>query len=192
MRWSALLVVICSIAVTPSDAPQGTGGDALEKARREFTAAVLKAQKDYDATVHGAADRLRPQVQAALERATKEHRLDLSKSLIAELHGLGAAALPVFGGDGKVAPGTWRVAYHPNGVTRTYVVTADGAVSCAEGALRGRIRRDGADMFLDLDDGKLERITFAGGRMFVEHFNPKTSFPQLAEVGIGESIASRK
>lgn len=193
MRWTALLVATAWIAAT-TDHQVPTGAGELEKSRLEFATTVRKAQTDYDAAVQAAAEKLRPRLQIALERATKARQIDVAKTLMAELDGLGAGALPVFGaGGGDAVPGTWSIKYHPNGVRRTYVVKPNGDVSCTEGtsAFTGKIKKEGADLLLDFNDGKLERLTFAGNRVFVEHYDPKGSFPQLAQVAIGESAAGR-
>lgn len=192
MQWTALFVATFIAASTAHQTP--SGGGELEKARQEFAATVRKAQADYDAVVQAAAEKLRPRLETALERATKARQLDAAKALMTEIEGLGAGALPVFGaGGGDAVPGTWLVKYHPNGVRRTYVVKPSGDVSCTEGTstFTGKIKKDGAGLLLDFNDGKLERLTFAGNRVFVEHYDPKGSFPQLAQVAIGESAAGR-
>jgi hypothetical protein len=165
--------------------------DDLESSRKDFAVAVRKAQSQYDVSVKSAADVLRVRVQAALDRATKEGDLDRALALRSEVQRLGSDSLPLFGASGEVLPGTWRITYHPNGVQRTYVVKSNGEVTCIEANVRGRLKKDGSSLFLDFEDDRLERLTFVGSRLFLEHFYPKDSFPKICQVGIGEAVAAR-
>jgi hypothetical protein len=189
MRAIAWMVGLCWLV--PGVGPTARVVDDLELSRKEFATAVQKAQAQYDAAVKSAADVHRARVQAALDRATKAGDLDRALGLRSELQGLGGDVLPLFGASGEVVPGRWRITYFPNGVRRTYVVKSSGEVTCTEANLKGRLRRDGSSVFLDFEEGKLERLTFAGSRVFVEHFNPKESFPQICQVGVGESVAAQ-
>jgi serine/threonine-protein kinase len=88
--------------------------------------------------------------------------------------------------------GRWIVPY-PNRVVREYNIDAKGKVEhVAEGTLDSRNRlinvrqinrtanvtRQGNDYLLDLDDGRLERLSLKGGRLIVEHYDPKESYPK--------------
>lgn len=186
MHAASTFVAIVLLAM-PASVPFGHGiVDDLDKARQQYRDAVRKAQQDHDAAIEAAAAKLRTRLQAAIEQATKARQMDTVKTLLAELESLAPGALPVFGTKGDVVQGTWSVAYHAGGAKRTYVVKAGGEVACAELGLSGSIRQENGKLMLDLHDGKLERLTFAGGRMFVEHYDPKDSFPKLAQIGIGE------
>ncbi|HLQ38302.1 MAG TPA: hypothetical protein VK348_10890, partial [Planctomycetota bacterium] len=185
MQPTSIFMSLVLMALAGSERLGSSVLDDLEKARQQYREAVHKLQQDYDTAVEAAAAKLRVRIQAALEQATKARQTDSAKSLLAELDSLASGALPVFGSKGDVVPGTWRVVYHPGNVRRTYVVKPGGEVACEELGLSGNIRQEKGSLFLDLHDGKLERLTFAGARVFVEHFDPKDSFPQVALVGIG-------
>jgi hypothetical protein len=190
MQATSLVVLLGLITVTGSDCPNRSLDD-LDKARQQYRDTVKKAQKDYDATVETAAAKLREHLLTAIQQAAQARQAETTKALSAELETLAAGSLPVFGAKGSVGQGTWRVVYHPSDAKRTYVVKPGGEVACEELGLAGKIRQEEGSLMLDLHDGKLERLTFAGGRVFVEHFDPKESFPRPAQVGIGESVSAR-
>ena len=185
------IFVALAIMMASSEPVGLVARDDLDKARQQYQESVHKAQQDYNAAVEAAAGKLRVRIQAALEQATKARQMDVAKSLLAELDTLAPGALQLPGTRTEVVPGTWRVTYHPGSVRRTYVIKAAGDVTCEELSLSGSIRQDKGSLLLDLHDGKLERLTFAGGRVFVEHFDPKDSFPTLSLVGIGEIVSSK-
>jgi hypothetical protein len=94
-----------------------------------------------------------------------------------------------------IPPGTWTVTYHPNRAVRVYSVTAEGDVSFAEFGGKAKLAVKDREVILDLSDGKLERWTLGhDGRLFVEHFNPKSSFPDDTpdQIGIGTRKAEEK
>lgn len=101
---------------------------------------------------------------------------------------LGSPAAPALKDKGPVPTGTWVVTYHPNGAVRTYAVAADGEVTLTEFGTKGKLVEKDREILLDLADGKLERWTLGrDGRLFVEHFNPKASYPdgRPDQIGIG-------
>jgi hypothetical protein len=84
--------------------------------------------------------------------------------------------------------GTWEITYHPNKTVRTYTITKRGEVYFAEEDRRGQITAGSAGLLLDFGtDQKLERLTLGtDGRLFVEHYNPSTLFPDDPDqIGIG-------
>lgn len=79
--------------------------------------------------------------------------------------------------------GTWKVEYD-NGATRRYTIKADGSVHWEEepnlpGGMNGKIAIKGSDFVLEMDkaDRQLERLSFHGDTLIIEHFDPKTSYP---------------
>ena len=82
--------------------------------------------------------------------------------------------------------GTWRVTYTNNAV-RTYEVGSDDTVRFMEENLQARVQR-GEEVLLQFDDGKLERWTLAGTRLFVEHWNPASKYPQQPPTVIGIGV----
>ena len=97
-------------------------------------------------------------------------------------------AAPALKDKNPIPAGTWTVTYHPNRAVRVYTVTADGDVSFPEFGSKAKLAVRDREVTLDFADGKLERWTLGrDGRLFVEHFNPKASFPDGPpdQVGIG-------
>jgi len=97
-------------------------------------------------------------------------------------------AAPAIKDKNPIPAGTWTVTYHPNRAVRVYTVTAEGDVSFAESGTKGKLAVKDREVILDFADGKLERWTLGhDGRLFVEHFNPKSSYPDNPpdQIGIG-------
>jgi hypothetical protein len=85
--------------------------------------------------------------------------------------------------------GTWQIKYYPNKAARTYVISGRGDVYFVEEDLYGKVSStdDGVLLEFESDGPKTERITLgADGRAFIEHFNPRTQFPNNPDqIGIG-------
>jgi hypothetical protein len=97
-------------------------------------------------------------------------------------------AAPALKDKNPIPAGNWMVTYTPNRAVRVYTVTASGDVSFAESSTRGKLTIKDREVILDLSDGKLERWTLGhDGRLFVEHFNPKDTYPDGTpdQIGIG-------
>jgi hypothetical protein len=92
---------------------------------------------------------------------------------------------------GKFVPGTYTVRYTNNHV-RTYVVTSSGELQSPDDSKRDKLKPvpGSASFWIDFGDDKSERITFADGRMFVEHFNPSADRGKNPPtyIGIGEPV----
>lgn len=71
--------------------------------------------------------------------------------------------------------GVWAVRYATSG-TRAYRFVNQVVTETSGTGLKGRVRRDGADWFLDFNDGKIERLSFAGDRILIEHWDPANTF----------------
>lgn len=106
-----------------------------------------------------------------------------------------AFAAPALKDKNPIPAGTWTVTYHPNRAVRVYTVTADGEVTLAEFGGKGKLAVKDREIILDLGDGKLERWTLGrDGRLFVEHFNPRSTYPDSPpdQIGIGVLKAEGK
>lgn len=104
-------------------------------------------------------------------------------------------AAPALKDRNPIPAGTWTVTYHPNRAVRVYTASAEGEVSFAESGTKGKLAVKDRDILLDLSDGKLERWTLGrDGRLFVEHFNPKATYPAGPpdQIGIGVRKAEGK
>ena len=82
--------------------------------------------------------------------------------------------------------GTWSVTY-TNGAKRTYTIESDGGVAFEEEQILGEFA-GGEYLLLEFDDGKLERLTPAGSRLLVEHFDPRNRFPNHPPTHIGIAV----
>ena len=87
---------------------------------------------------------------------------------------------------GSDLAGTWRVTYTNNAV-RTYEVGSDDTVRFLEENRHARVQR-GEEVLLRFADGKIERWTLAGRRLFVEHWDPASKYPQRPPSVIGSGV----
>ncbi len=88
--------------------------------------------------------------------------------------------------------GEWTITY-TNGAVRVYTIQPDGTVASRDPMLWGRVHDEGGMLLLTFDgDDKLERLT-AGedGRLFVEHYAPKTDFPLKKPLWVGIGLRQR-
>ena len=78
--------------------------------------------------------------------------------------------------------GVWSVKY-PNGTVRTYSITAEGILRMTEeNGVRitpriAKIMIKGSDFLVESAEGTIERLTLAGNKLMVDHYNPKTTYP---------------
>lgn len=81
--------------------------------------------------------------------------------------------------------GAWKITY-AGGSVRNYVIFDNGEVKYKELDRTGTLQRAKV-LLLDFGDGKVERLSLAGSRLLVEHFNPKSDYPNNRpnEIGIG-------
>jgi hypothetical protein len=97
--------------------------------------------------------------------------------------------------------GTWKISYS-NGDSRTYAFSTDGHATFFALDLSGKITgtfkkkmfMKGGDVLVEFQEGAVERLKISGGKLQVEHFNPKTQYPkgQPAAKGTGVPVAPRK
>jgi hypothetical protein len=81
--------------------------------------------------------------------------------------------------------GTWTVRYQ-HGHGRQYVIDANGNVSF--GAFRGKLSSMEKQIFLNIEDGKIERLRLDRAFLRVEHFNPASKFPNNPLRGVGKKL----
>ncbi len=87
-------------------------------------------------------------------------------------------------GEGPFAKfaGHWKLLY-ANGPTRRYEITADGAFVFVEESGNRRPRRvvhlkwSRGDCLVEPQEGAIERLRITGGKLELEHFNPKSAYP---------------
>ncbi|MBT3381100.1 MAG: hypothetical protein HN742_20915 [Lentisphaerae bacterium] len=84
--------------------------------------------------------------------------------------------------------GKWRVEYDNNS-SRSYGIRSNGTAIWLDTGLEGKLLVEGPDLLLDVGDGKLEKLTLKGKRLHVEHFNPKSLYPDGTPLkGLGKRI----
>lgn len=174
----------------------------LESLRGEYKAALVAAQADYNKAVQKASEAHKAKLTALQSELTKSGALDGAVSVREELKTLEPGQLPLFS-EGKDDPtarsryisGTWKLRHHPNRSVRTYVIGPGGDVHFVEENLRGLLVANGSTFLLDFGEGKIERVTFGGGRMFVEHYNPKANLARKPEhpdaVGVADLVKKK-
>jgi hypothetical protein len=183
----ALLFASVAAAQKPEKAPPPSPGERM--ADQEYQAALDAAQADFDNAATAAHKKLRDSLKEELESATKAGDLDRALALrerVKKLEDDGPdtfkdGARPKSGGKPRLVVGTFKIDYHPNGGSRTYKTFANGEIE-NEGK-RYTLRPSGPSWILDSRDNKIERITFIGDAIFVEHFNPAKAFPFPTVVG---------
>ena len=120
---------------------------------------------------------MRDALKAELDAATKAGDLgravalrDRVKKLEEGPDSFKEGVRPKPGSKPRLVVGTWKIEYHPNGAPRTYKVLASGEIEFD--GQRFALRPSGHSWIFDSRDNKIERITFIGDAVFVEHFNP--------------------
>ncbi len=89
--------------------------------------------------------------------------------------------------------GKWDIQHWPNRGKRTYIITPSGAVHFIEENRNTVLVRRENDILLDFGDGKLERLNPSNDRLFIEHFSPKSDFPDRPnQIGIGRRVEERQ
>ena len=199
-RFAVLLCVLTASAALASDSREEWGFK---------TVAAKTAMRGYDRDVEQA-------------RAAYEHELDLAqRELIADLRGVRDRMIR--GGnpgeavrlekaiehytsrygvddDSSWPTGSWRVVFTQSDWQFGYRFDGDNTaqrIGPAGELLKTMkmVRRNGHFLILYDQDQRLERITFCGeDLMFVEHFNPKSSYPNGApeEMGRGTRIKQQQ
>lgn len=188
--------------------PEAKERIAIELALANYEEEVARAKGSYDETLLRAGKKLLATydvvIAAAMRRGGGEaldlaNRLNDEKKLKASLFESGevnkktnakkAGAVPKKKGSATETAqpfvGVWQIKYCPNKTIRTYVILPSGDVEY-EGA-RSQLKPMGESTLLEVG-GKLERLTFKGGRVFVEHFSAKSGFAnnEPDQVGVGE------
>jgi hypothetical protein len=162
-----------------------------QKATRASLATLEKA---FDQAVRDSTKALKIEQAEAIRSQWKEIAAQpLSKAP----DGAAAKGKPAPGGaavvKGKFVPGTYTVTYTPNRVVRTYVVTATGEVRSGESKDMLKAIPKSDSYWIDFGDDRSERLTFADGRLFVEHFFPSADRLKNVpnQIGIGEPVPGK-
>ena len=96
--------------------------------------------------------------------------------------------------------GTWSVLYN-GGTARTYNIKPDGTFTFTEEngkplptRLVGKLRVSGADITVEHEANRLERLSISGGKLVLEQFSPKATYPAGApqNSGTGTKVGAPK
>lgn len=164
---------------------------AATAAVRKYDAAIAKARGDYERAAKVARDVATRELGEAIKVATRAGDLNAANEIQAEIGALATAEPPAHVEVPTNLVGSWDVLY-TNGYRRTYRMYADGTVEWVGEKGRDKVKayRQDGDLLLEIERGKLERLTpAADGRLFVEHWNPGALFPDHPPAPIG--IATR-
>ncbi|HEY4262052.1 MAG TPA: hypothetical protein VGM98_17920, partial [Schlesneria sp.] len=125
---------------------------------------IAAVKKQYMAELEPINKRYRSRLEALKEKLTRKG--DLSGALVvkAELD-LAIAANPTQ--PANALEGTWTIKYD-NGYTSVYTFRPDGTVLHHNQQKVGTLKKDGSDILINFNDGKLERITVKQN-LVVEH-----------------------
>jgi len=191
MKNLSILITLIAIFISSlaaNDTPTGLAdppkSPAAHDAQRRYTAAIAIANQEYKHALI-AADKTRLEdlqaawKSAALARDTAEiQRINAAKSAAQselEKH-------QTFDNPDAALAGKWKVRY-ATGSIRHYIFAPGGHVHFTDENRNGRL----ANGVLDFNDDRAERITPAGDRLLVEHFNPKETFPNgIPLLGVAE------
>ena len=91
--------------------------------------------------------------------------------------------------------GTWKITF-PKGEMRTYAISVDGFATAydvdASGKVTGSVRKKmtlkGGDVLIEFQEGVIERLKMSGGKLLMDHFNPKTLYPHSPPTTTGTGV----
>ena len=142
---------------------------AAVRAQQQYQTTIQKARLEYQRVAVAADKKLIADLDAALKVAmnTKDlkeaERLDAAKAAAQA-----TLADHLGGGQDTSLVGKWDITFSGGG-HRTYSFGRDGFVQFVEEGRTGRITGG----LLDFHDGKFERITPAGERLLIEHYDSR-------------------
>lgn len=171
------LLLTCITIVGAAPIPVDDVPAKVKLAAVEYNNAMARAKASYDADSARASRAFLSQLERAKALYMRDSDLEGAnavQAMIDNFDGAGSSALD----------GDWAIKYL-NGATRVYrldgskfeAVSATGTNGRSE-TVKGEIEsRKDNEVVIRFTDGKLERITLAGERLLVEHFNPASGFP---------------
>ncbi len=77
--------------------------------------------------------------------------------------------------------GLWTIRYD-NGVVRKVSIDANDVITTLEEGnqprnLKAKLATNGGEGLVDWGDGSIEKMTLANAKLVIEHFNPKSLYP---------------
>lgn len=177
---SICLALIFGAAWSRMSEAQEVGKSNPLEAKAAYTKALLEAQDQYNEKTAAAHKVYLVHLAEAQDRYTKAGNLDLALKLREVIDTLKAEGPPRLTSPPpgstvrNAVVGTWKVLYANNAV-RTYQINENAEVIFVEEKRTGKLDKNFAT--LNFGDGKLERLSLIQGRLFVEHFNPGSDYP---------------
>jgi hypothetical protein len=167
---------------------------SAQAAKHKYDAALRKADEEHVRQIKDAKKVFLDDLDAALKEATRAVNLPEANKIDQAIKQLKSGEYPPQRKAAGAISGIWEITY-TSGVVRVYDLTSEKDIRWKENGRimgKGRLLKDNGDIVIDLHDGKRDRITFAGERLFVEHFNPAAEYPngRAAAMGVGQSIDS--
>ena len=164
--------------------------EAVSKSDAAFATAITEAQAAYNLAIVDAHKKLKADLDRDLQTATKAADLDRAVAIRDRLRKMEDDGPDVFkegkrpGNKPRIVAGSWKMEYHPNGTTRAFKVSETGILEID--GKRVALKPYGESWLYDFGNDKLERWTFAGSRLFVEHYSPSNTFPTKPnQIGLG-------
>lgn len=168
------MTVVCVALFAGTAAFGQSKSAAVEQAEKDHAAAVAKAREEYNAVVAKSHDTFKKRLAEVLAEETKAGKVNTD--LLDTIKRLETDGPPVLAAEDLNAKdkaqtrwvGVWTIRYGPDN-TRVYAIKNNGEVEFAKEKKSGKL--DPKKYTINFGDGKLERLTFIGDKVFVEHFS---------------------
>ncbi|HZK80327.1 MAG TPA: hypothetical protein VFC46_04650 [Humisphaera sp.] len=200
MRFALFVVpLLCLFALAADEKPAATTVTSERPKSPQAVAAIDK----YDRAIRSDADdrqnavlraqsTLIAELKPARAAAMKRTDLDEANRIDAALKAAEGGATEYSGAPTQLPPpSSWHI-FYSNGVRTEYVIDRAGTVARSDNHV-SKLQPDSAGSYVaSWDDGKVERLTFMHGQLFIEHFDPASLFPDKApsNVAIGMRISA--
>ncbi len=204
MKHATMLIGIVMIALAAGAPGVGAKSEAeprsaaAKAAIRKYDKAMEKAMQAYSREAEIAKKGAATELAVALKAATRAANLEEANRIKAMIEGLddevglGNGSAPDVRA-GKFPHGTWEVTYL-NGNRHLYGFDGRGSVRCSlSGRVihSGKLRREDHDLIATFDGDIIERFSFAGDRLFVEHFRPANRYPDASASDIATGLPTK-
>jgi hypothetical protein len=160
----------------------------------QYELSVKKAQKEYDAKIKAAQGQLAVKLELALKDATRKGDLDEAIKIRDASEALEnkpgpKRRYPIGIWKIKHTPTAWGHGYKFDGTNVTYRISNTTGEK-VDGPFK-LISRNGDILIHFVSENRIERFTFAGSALFVEHFHPASDYPNGRPQVIGRGVKNR-
>jgi len=173
---------------TPMSGKLGTAVGGYARTTKQARAALDKA---YDQAVKEYTKALKIELAEATRKEWKEEQTPMVVAKVPEKNPPPKED-PVL--NVKSIVGRWESVYIPNRSKRVYIIASDGSLvwERENSVEKYRIRQKGGELFIDFGKDKMERLTLAGNRLFIEHFFPISDFELNLPAQIAIGVLAKK